>query len=131
MDWAQPEETSAMRVVPPAGIEPATKRLQGHGFRHPPQSQNGGSPQHPQRHPQTTATCSMSATTVANRYTVEFWRARHQAGVQRVQIVGILGNTTGIYGTITRVTSLNVFVLFDGMDKAEPFHPADLRPTKN
>ena len=64
MDWAQPEETSAMRVVPPAGIEPATKRLQGHGFRHPPQSQNGGSPQHPQRHSQATTTRSMNATTV-------------------------------------------------------------------
>jgi hypothetical protein len=71
----------------------------------------------------------MSTTTATSRYTIEFWRAKHRSGVRRVQFVGILGNATGIYGTIRRVTTLNVFVLVDGMEKAEPFHPADLRPT--
>lgn len=61
--------------------------------------------------------------------TVNTWRAYRQRGGRRVQFVGIFGNNAGTYGTIKRVTTANVFVLIDGQEKPEPFHPADLRPT--
>jgi hypothetical protein len=62
--------------------------------------------------------------------TIESWRAYREQGGRRVQFVGLHGNApAGIYGTISRVTTANVFVLIDGQVKPEPFHPADLRPT--
>lgn len=60
--------------------------------------------------------------------TVESWRDYYRAGGRRVQFVGLLGNVVGVHGAIKRVATASVFVLVDGADKTEAFHPSDLRP---